>query len=132
MIFEMTNQIRVSNIQEGQRWYEIFLNKKPDYIPHEGFAEWELIPGCWLQVAQGIPATESGPIRFGVSNLEDEQKRLVQQLNIEHFEIQSRPEVPVKWVTFNDPWGNQLGLFEYLDKNAEKARFNTIFGMSKV
>ena len=48
MIFEMTTQVRVSNIEEGQKWYETLLNKKPDFTPHEGFAEWELIPGCWL------------------------------------------------------------------------------------
>lgn len=27
MIFEITNQVRVTDIQQGQRWYEILLNK---------------------------------------------------------------------------------------------------------
>lgn len=132
MIFEITNQIRVSNFQEGQIWYESFLNRKPDYIPHEGFAEWELIPGCWLQVAEGTTTEGCGPIRLGVSNLEAEKERLIKTLNIETFDIQSRREVPVKWATFTDPWGNQLGLFEYLDKNEEKQRIKTIIGTWEV
>ena len=33
MIFEVTYQIRVTDIKEGQKWYEIFLNKTPDFIP---------------------------------------------------------------------------------------------------
>lgn len=128
MIFEMTTQVRVSNISEGQKWYEIFLNKKPDFIPHDGFAEWELIPGCWLQVAEGNRTGGNGPFRLGVTNIEAERDRLIKELKINHFEIHSRPEVPARWGTFTDPWGNQLGLFEYLDKNEEKERIKTILG----
>lgn len=126
MIFEMTTQIRVSNMKEGQKWYEALLNRTPDFIPHEGFAEWELLPGCWLQLAEGPPIAGSGPLRFGISNLEAERDRLVTALKITRFDIHSRPEVPVKWGTFSDPWGNQLGFFEYLDKNEEQERIKTI------
>ncbi|AST90967.1 ornithine monooxygenase [Sutcliffiella cohnii] len=128
MNFEMTTQIRVSNMKEGQKWYETLLNRKPDFIPHEGFAEWELLPGCWLQVAEGTPADGSGPLRFGVSNIEAERDRLVKMLKVPSFDIHSRPEVPVKWGTFTDPWGNQLGFFEYLNKNEEQERVNKILG----
>lgn len=48
------------------------------------------------------------------------------ELNIDNFEIHSRQEVPVKWGTFTDPWGNRLGFFEYLDKNEELVRMKTI------
>ncbi|MFE8700022.1 VOC family protein [Cytobacillus sp. FJAT-54145] len=122
MIFEMTIQVRVTNIQEGQPWYETLLNRKPDFVPHEGFAEWELIPGCWLQVAEGIPSDGSGPLRLGTTNLEETRQRLIKELGIEAFEIHSRKEVPVKWASFSDPWGNQLGFFEYLDKGEEQKR----------
>lgn len=128
MIFEMTIQFRVSNIMEGQAWYETLLSKKPDFIPHEGFAEWELIPSCWLQVAEGTLTEGNGPLRLGVTNIEAERERLVQQLKIDRFEINSRPEVPVKWGTFTDPWGNRLGLFEYLDKSEEQERIRIISG----
>jgi len=111
----MTIQIRVTDIGQGMNWYRTLLSKAPDSIPHDGFVEWELMPGCWLQVAEGLPAEGSGPIRLGVKNLEAERDRIIQQLNIEPFEIYSREEVPVKWGTFSDPWGNRLGFFEYLD-----------------
>ncbi|WP_152397110.1 VOC family protein [Paenibacillus guangzhouensis] len=128
MIFEMTTQVRVSNIREGQKWYETLLNRKPDFIPHEGFAEWELIPGCWLQVAEGIPTEGNGPLRLGTTNIEAEKDRLLEVLEMDDFEIYSRPEVPVKWGTFTDPWGNRLGFFEYLDKSEEQERVKMIIG----
>ncbi|MGM8215949.1 VOC family protein [Bacillaceae bacterium W0354] len=131
MIFEVTTQFRVSDFERGQRWYEIFLNRKPDFIPHEGFAEWELIPGCWLQIAEGTLIEGNGPLRLGVTDLEAEEERLVEMLEIERFEIHTRPEVPVKWGTFADLWGNRLGLFEYLDKHEEQERINELIGKRK-
>ncbi|WP_050614871.1 VOC family protein [Bacillus testis] len=132
MIFEMTTQVRVSNIKEGQKWYEALLNKKPDFIPHEGFAEWELIPGCWLQVAEGILIDGNGPLRLGVTDIEAERDRLVEELKMDRFDILLRPEVSVKWGTFTDPWGNQLGFFEYLDKSEEQERIKTLVGIREV
>ncbi|MFD1447990.1 VOC family protein [Oceanobacillus profundus] len=128
MLFEMTIQVRVKDMKEGQRWYQTLFNRQPDFLPHEGFAEWEIIPGCWLQVAEGIPAEESGPLRLGVKDIVGERDRLIKELNIAMFEIYSREEVPVKWGTFTDPWGNLLGFFEYLNKKEEKKRIHTILG----
>ena len=53
MIFETTIQVRVEGFEEGVKWYSNLLKRKPDFIPHEGIAEWEIISGCWLQVAEG-------------------------------------------------------------------------------
>jgi len=132
MIFEMTTQVRVSNIEEGHKWYETLLNKKLDFIPHDGFVEWELIPGCWLQVAEGNLIDGNGPLRLGVTNIEAERERLIKELNIDNFEIYSRPEVSTKWGTFTDPWGNRLGFFEYMDKTEEQARIKAIIGKGGV
>lgn len=129
MIFEITNQIRVPDIKQGQKWYEILLNKKPDLIPHDGFAEWEIIPGFWLQVTEGTPSEGSGPLRLGVTNIIKERDRIVKELEIESFEIYSREEVSAKWGSFTDPWGNQLGFFEYSDKKEENNRIKTILGI---
>lgn len=128
MIYEMTVQVRVSDMNEGQKWYQTLLKKEPDFIPHDGFAEWELIPGCWLQVAEGVPAAGSGPMRLGIINLEAERERLVKELQVERFEIHSRDEVPVRWATFTDPWGNQIGLFEYVSESDKRERVKTILG----
>ncbi|MDR4886232.1 VOC family protein [Fredinandcohnia sp. QZ13] len=128
MIYEMTIQFRVSDISKGQHWYETLLNKKPDFIPHDGFAEWELLTGCWLQIAEGIPSIGSGPLRLGIDNLEKERERLINDLKIEPFDIYSREEVPVKWATFSDPWGNKVGLFEYHNQSEMEDRKKTIVG----
>jgi hypothetical protein len=128
MIYEMTVQVRVSNIIEGQAWYSTLLNKEPDFVPHEGFAEWELLPGCWLQVAEGTTSTDSGPIRLGVADLEAEKERLIRLLGVEEFSIQSRKEVPVRWATFTDPWGNGIRLFQYKDQQEIQKRIVTILG----
>jgi hypothetical protein len=124
----MTYQVRVSDFSKGLKWYKALLNKEPDFTPHEGFAEWELIPGCWLQVYEGAPSEGSGPIRLGVLSIENERNRMIKELNVASFEIFTREEVPVKWATFNDPWGNRLGFFEYINKDNEAKRINTILG----
>ncbi len=126
MIFEMTYQVRVTDFEEGFRWYKTLLNKEPDFTPHEGFAEWELIPGAWLQVAEGIPSGGSGPLRLGVRSLEEERSRLVKDLDVNLFEIYERKEVPVKWATFSDPWGNLIGFFEYIDESEMHERVTAI------
>ncbi len=126
----MTVQVRVHDFTRGSNWYQTFLNRTPDFIPHDGFAEWEIIPGCWLQVAEGTPSEKSGPIRIGVSDIEGERERLVRILEIDKFKIHQREEVPVKWGTFSDPWGNLLGLFEYIDKKEEKQRINALLPTS--
>ncbi|WP_442598790.1 VOC family protein [Neobacillus sp. D3-1R] len=128
MIFEITYQVRVTDFSEGEKWYSTLLNRRPDFIPHEGFAEWELIPGTWLQLAEGTPSDGCGPIRFGVPDIKAEQGRVRKELYIEDFEIFSKAEVPVKWGTFSDPWGNRLGFFEYINKQEQADRMNTILG----
>lgn len=126
LYFEITIQVRVTDIVKGQEWYEKLLNKKPDYIPHEGFVEWELIPGSWLQVAEGVPGVGSGPLRLGVTNIEDERERMLKALNIESFAIHSGEGVPVRWGTFQDPWGNAIGFYEYIDKVFQAERLNEL------
>lgn len=128
MFFELTFQFRVTNFQEGYKWYKTFLNKEADFAPHEGFAEWELIPGCWLQIAEGIPTEGSGPLRLGIKDIQEEKARLAKELHILDFPIYSSKEVPVKWGTISDPWGNSIGLFEYLNKSEEDKRIKMLMG----
>ncbi|QDP41125.1 VOC family protein [Radiobacillus deserti] len=128
MIFEMTIQVRVTDMEKGQAWYKVLFKREPDFVPHDGFAEWEIIPGCWLQVAEGNPIEGGGPLRFGVTDIEVEKGRLMEELEITDFEIYSRPEVPVKWGTCTDPWGNRIGFFEYVDKQEQNERIRTVLG----
>jgi len=126
MFFDMTYQVRVLDHEEGIRWYTTFFNREADFTPHEGFAEWEMLPGCWLQVAEGQPTQGSGPMRLAVVDLEDEVRRMQETLEIGNMEAFSRDEVPVKWTTFSDPWGNRIGLFEYRNKLEEQQRINEL------
>lgn len=128
MIFEISYQVRVGNIEEGRKWYETLLKKAPDFIPHEGFLEWEIIPGTWLQVEEGIPSAGSGPLRFGVKDIEADRERVVRELEVEPFKVFSLDGVPVKWGTFSDPWGNQIGFYEFLNKEEEQQRIKDILG----
>ncbi|MFI8687149.1 VOC family protein [Rossellomorea sp. NPDC077527] len=128
MIYEMTVQVRVKDMSKGQAWYKILFNREPDFIPHKGFAEWQILQGCWLQVAEGNPSPQSGPIRLGIESIRNERVRLKSLLNIDHFEIHEREEVPVKWATFQDPWGNGIGLFEYRDRSVMKEQIELILG----
>jgi hypothetical protein len=129
MIHEMTIQLRVGDFAKGQAWYQTLLQREPDFVPHEGFAEWEVLPGCWLQVAEGEPAVKSGPLRLGVPNLDRERERMIRELGVEPFEIFAREEVPVRWGTFTDPWGNQIGFFQYKDPHVMSERINTVLGI---
>ncbi|GKS13001.1 glyoxalase [Paenibacillus chitinolyticus] len=126
IVYEMTVQIRVPDFKSGRQWYEALLDRTADFIPHEGFAEWELMPGCWLQVAEGPVAEGSGPLRLGVQDLEVERLRLSEALGTELFEIRTREEIPVKWATFADPWGNAIGFFEYLDETEKQEKIRMI------
>ena len=113
----VTFQVRVSNYEKGLNWYKALFNRDPDFIPHDGFAEWELLKGTWLQVAKGEPTKENGPLRLGVEDVEDvyvERNRLINQLGIEIEEVNTRGGVPAAWCSFKDPDGNQIGLFQEL------------------
>ena len=131
MFYEMTIQVRVSEFEKGQHWYTTLLEREPDFIPHEGFAEWELLPGCWLQVAEGVPSEDCGPLRLGVLDIEKEHTRVQEELGVENFELHSREEVPVKWGTFTDPWGNLLGFFEYKSEDEKHERIRLVLGNSQ-
>lgn len=128
MVFEITIQVRVTDMTKGIAWYRELFERKPDFAPHNGIVEWEIFPGSWLQLAEGTPAVGSGPLRWGVENLEAERERVMKRLNVDHFEIHSREEVPVKWGTFEDPWGNRVGFYEYVNKEEQAQRMETIFG----
>lgn len=116
----VTFQVRVSDYEEGRHWYGKLLGRPPDLLPHEGFqdqagfCEWELMPGsgCWLQVAEGVPAANSEPIRFGVVDIGLQVERLSQELDLGQPVIGTTPDGQVKFCTFKDPFGNRVGFYE--------------------
>ncbi|MFB4169382.1 VOC family protein [Virgibacillus sp. JSM 102003] len=111
----VTFQVRVADYKKGIRWYEILFNRKPDFIPHEDFAEWEIVNGAWLQVAKGKPTKDNGSIRLGVKDISSERERLRSAFDIEIEEVNTREGVPAAWCSFMDPDGNRVGLFQELE-----------------
>lgn len=113
----VTFQVRVSSYEKGIQWYETLFKRKPDFIPHEDFAEWEMVKGTWLQLAKGEPTEGNGPLRLGVENIHKERKRLINLLKVEIEEVNTRDGVPAAWCSFRDPYGNRIGLFQDLERN---------------
>lgn len=108
----VTFQVKVPDFKKGLAWYIKLLGRKPNFIPHEGFIEWEISPYAWLQIGKGNP--EIGrPIRFGVEDIEKERDRIENELNVKVSKIILVPGV-VLWCDFSDPFGNKLGLFQDL------------------
>lgn len=114
-IIGVTNQVKVNDFREGRDWYVKLLGRLPDFMASDDFHEWEIVPGSWLQVAEGNPQTGNGPIRFGVTNLQQERERLTQELDVQVSEIE-KVEGVVAWVNFTDPFGNKLGFFQDLSE----------------
>lgn len=109
-----TMQSRVSDIQSAIEWYERLLERRPDFMPDESIAEWQLYPGSWLVVIAARPDAGRNRIRFGVSDLSGERAR-VQALGISVTEPVTLPGV-VRYCDFEDPDGNRLGLFQDLSR----------------
>jgi hypothetical protein len=110
----VTFQVRVADFEEGLKWYEILFGRKADFVPHDDFVEWEIVPSTWLQVSKGEPAQGNGPLRIGVKNIQEERLRLMEKLNCTIEEVNTREGVPAAWCTFEDPYGNRIGLYEDL------------------
>ncbi|KAA0562239.1 VOC family protein [Bacillus sp. CH30_1T] len=110
----VTFQVRISDFEVGMKWYKKLFNRKPDFVAHEDFAEWEIIPNTWFQVAKGQPTIGNGPLRLGVEDIKAERERLMEVLNLKIEEINTREGVPAAWCSFEDLYGNKIGLYQEL------------------
>ncbi len=106
-------EVRISDFAAGADWYRKLLGRPPDLTPRPDFWAWEILPKCYLQVSAGMPSVGSGPVRLGVEDIADERERIQDALGIAVSEIE-RVEGLAAWCTFEDPFGNRLGLFEDL------------------
>lgn len=106
--------VRVSDIQAATEFYRTVLGREPDFSPSPDMQEWEILPDVWLLVAgtSGLPP-QNGRIRFGVTNIESERRRLVEALGLDISPVE-RIEGVVAYCNFDDPWGNKMGLFQDL------------------
>jgi predicted enzyme related to lactoylglutathione lyase len=108
----LTIQLGVADIRAGVEFYAALLGRPPDYEPHEDFKEWEVFPGCWLQIAQGRPVP-TYPVRLRCADVETERERVERELGVRCSPVSRLPGV-VALCNFHDPWGNRLGLYQRL------------------
>lgn len=103
----------VKNVVECVHWYQRVLGHGPEIEPEPGTVEFQLLPGCWLQLYS--PESDGGVdwgIRLQVEEIESARARLV-DLGIEVGPIQ-RFENIVAVCDFHDLDGNELSLVQVL------------------
>jgi predicted enzyme related to lactoylglutathione lyase len=112
----MTLQVQVGDLASAREFYTKVLGAAPEFIPHEDFLEWRVIPGgeTWLQAVgvTGDVRRLATRVRFGVADLHAERERLLAS-GVEVSPVTSLPGV-VAFVNFADPWGNKLGFYHDL------------------
>ena len=77
----------------------------------EDFVEWEVVPGCWLQLQEGLEAGQAGPLRFAVDDIEVARAFLDEAFGIEAGPA-VRVDVTLSTCDFFDPFGNPLGFLQ--------------------
>lgn len=99
----------VKDVEEASQWYERCFDLKAPINPAPDIREYQIYPGCWLQLSQAPTADSEHSLLFGVADLEGARKRLT-QLGIDVGDIQ-RVEGIIAWCDFMDPDGNRLSLY---------------------
>ena len=109
----ITVSVEVGNLQEGTEWYGQLLMAGPDIEPVEGVLEYKVRSGFWLQISEGGRNSGGAVVRLGVKDLKAECNRLL-AAGVPVDEIVQIDGV-IAFADFQDPWGNQLSLYQVLD-----------------
>jgi predicted enzyme related to lactoylglutathione lyase len=115
-----TLQVYAEDMDRALSWYQKLFGRNPDYTAGPEFLEWEVFSEFWFQVVKKEGQIDSQRKRFGVSDIDRERRRIIEEMGIEVSEVEELPKGVVKWCNFQDPWGNKLGLFQDLEKYPSK------------
>jgi predicted enzyme related to lactoylglutathione lyase len=105
----ITIGIPVGNLEMASQWYERCLELKAHIEPATDIREYQIFPGCWLQLSEAETTTSQHSLLLGVVDLDAERQRL-KGLGVEVGEI-NRVEGLIAWFDFQDPDGNNLSLY---------------------
>jgi catechol 2,3-dioxygenase-like lactoylglutathione lyase family enzyme len=105
----VTIGIPVTSVEQASDWYERCLELEGHIDPAADIREYELVPGCWLQLSETDTAPSEHCLLLGVAELDRERERLA-QLGVEMGDIQ-RVEGVIAFCDFKDPDGNNLSLY---------------------
>jgi predicted enzyme related to lactoylglutathione lyase len=109
---EITVGLPVANLAEAEIWYAKFLGSNVKVVrPVPGVTEFKIAPGVWLQLFESEGQAASEPVvRFKVDDIAAVQRALT-SAKINSGEAIDVPGV-VTYSEFNDPFGNNLGLYD--------------------
>jgi predicted enzyme related to lactoylglutathione lyase len=111
----LTLQIPVGDIEAGRRFYTALFGRGPDFAPHHDFLEWRVLAGVelWWQVVGMTEAFQplATRVRLLVDDVRVAARHVETALGVPASAVTTLPSV-VKFINFEDPWGNRLGYYQ--------------------
>lgn len=108
----VTVGIPVTDLAAAAAWYRRLLYARAEIEPADGIHEFDVLPGCWLQLSEGKTSGPEHLFQIGVEDLEAARRRLL-SLGIAVAEPE-RVNGVIAFCDFADPDGNRLSLYEVL------------------
>ncbi len=107
----VTIGIAVDGLPAAESWYRHVLGERPEVRPVAHVLEFELTPGCWLQLIKSAAVTPgTTTFRIGVADLRAEHRRLL-SAGIDAGPIETLEGILIR-CALTDPSGNALSLYE--------------------
>ena len=98
----------VSELQASSRWYEALFGRPADNNPMPTLAEWQVLPGGWVQVFTDAERAGSGLLNFAVDDLETHVAEL-QRRGLEPRDFTGANK-GIRLSALTDPDGNTISL----------------------
>jgi glyoxylase I family protein len=100
--------VPVSDLQVSSRWYEALFGRPADNNPMPTLAEWQVVPGAWVQIFADSARAGSGLLNFAVDDLPTHVAGL-RQRGLEPGETTGASK-GVHLSAITDPDGNTISL----------------------
>jgi hypothetical protein len=100
--------VPVSDLQVSSRWYEALFGRPADNNPMPTLAEWQVVPGAWVQIFIDSERAGSGLLNFAVEDLPTHVDGL-RQRGLEPGDITGANK-GVHLSAITDPDGNTISL----------------------
>ena len=100
--------VPVSDLQASSRWYEALFGRPADNNPMPTLAEWQVVPGGWVQVFTDAERAGSGLLNFAVDDLEAHVAEL-RQRGLEPGDFTDANK-GIRLSALTDPDGNTISL----------------------
>ncbi|MGZ5395453.1 MAG: VOC family protein [Mycobacterium sp.] len=100
--------VPVSDLQVSSGWYEALFGRPADNNPMPTLAEWQVVPGAWVQIFTDSARAGSGLLNFAVDDLPTHVDGL-RQRGLEPGDITGANK-GVDLSAITDPDGNTISL----------------------